>query len=105
MDIGRLETMLEAGQDNALIRLALGTTFLHHAKYQEAIVHLRRAVEMDPGYSAAWKALGRALQEAGNPVEARTAYSSGLEAARARGDMQALRELEVFLRRLDNAPD
>jgi Flp pilus assembly protein TadD len=63
---------------------------------------MRRAVEFDPAYSAAWKLLGKALAQSGDEEGARAAYRSGIEAAGRRGDKQAAREMEVFLRRLDN---
>jgi Tfp pilus assembly protein PilF len=60
-------------------------------------------VERDPGYSAAWKALGRALQDSGASDEALEAYRRGIEAARAKGDRQAEKEMTVFMKRLEKA--
>jgi predicted Zn-dependent protease len=54
----------------------------------------------DPAYSAAWKLLGKALSEAGQPGEALAAYEQGIVVAEARGDLQAAREMTVFARRL-----
>jgi predicted Zn-dependent protease len=64
---------------------------------------LRDAVTRDPLYSAAWKALGRSLSEAGLNDEALAAYASGIEAARAKGDRQAEKEMTVFRKRLEKA--
>jgi hypothetical protein len=43
------------------------------------------------------------LTDAGRASEAREAYAKGIEAARARGDRQAEKEMTVFARRLDKA--
>ena len=95
-----LEKMLAAGTDNALLRFGLGNAYLHANDPERAVGHLRRAVEHDPGYSAAWKLLGKAL-EAAEPAQAAQAWRSGIAAAEAKGDKQAAREMQVFLRRLE----
>lgn len=101
--IERFEQMLAQGQDNALLRFTLGDACLKAGRATEAAEHLRRAVEHDPHYSAAWKLLGRALAEAGDAPEAMQAYRDGIAVAEARGDKQASKEMQVFLRRLERA--
>ena len=101
--ISALEKLLGTPRDNALLRYSLG---LEHAKAgnrEKAIGYFRDAVERDAAYSAAWKALARALQEAGKNDEALDAYRRGIDAARARGDRQAEKEMTVFMRRLEKA--
>ena len=66
-----------------------------------AAQYLRDAVERDPLYSAAWKALGRSLAQANRADEAIEAYRRGIEAARAKGDRQAEKEMSVFMKRLE----
>lgn len=44
-----LLAMLERGQDSALLRFSLGNEYLAAGRDDEAIVHFRRAVELDPG--------------------------------------------------------
>ena len=46
---------------------------------------------------------GRSLTEAGLRVDALDAYSHGIEAARAKGDRQAEKEMTVFRKRLEKA--
>jgi len=99
--IEHFEKLLAAGTDNALLRYSLGTAYLNANRPDEAVPHLVRAVEFDPGYSAAWKAYGKALAATGDRDAARRAYEQGIEAAEARGDKQAAKEMRVFLRRLD----
>ena len=95
--------MLAAGRDNALLRYSLGNEYLKRGEPRPAAEHLRRAVEQDPKYSAAWKLLGKALAEAGNPEEALAAYRQGVAVAEARGDVQAAKEMGVFARRIETA--
>ena len=106
--IDALLRMLDRGQDSALLRFSLGNEYRAGDEHGEAIVHLREAVRLDPGYSAAWKLLGRSLESAGREDEARAAWRSGIEAAERKGDRQAAKEMAVFSRRLEkkrgNAP-
>ena len=98
--ISNLQSMLEQGQDNALIRFGLGNAYLKSKDYEQAVKHLALALKHDPEYSAAWKLYGKALVGAGNNDEAITAYQQGIEIAENKGDIQAVREMNVFLKRL-----
>ncbi len=99
-----LELMLARGQDSPLLRYSLGTTCLKEGDLVGAIDHLRQAVAQDPRYSAAWKALGAAHADAGSTDRAIEVYRAGITAAEANGDVQAAREMGVFLRRLEREP-
>ena len=97
--ISSLEKLLGTPRDGALLRYSLG---LEHAKAgntARAIEYLREAVARDPLYSAAWKALGKALTEVSSD-EALAAYEQGIAAARKKGDRQAEKEMTVFAKRL-----
>lgn len=99
--LDNLLKMLAAGKDGALLRYGIGNEYLKDAQPALAVEHLRRAVELDPQHSAAWKLLGKALVASGEPEQARAAYAQGIEVATRRGDQQAAREMQVFLKRLD----
>ena len=96
-----LESMLAAGNDNALLRFTLGGDYLKSGEPAQAAIHLRAAVEHDPKYSAAWKLLGKALEAAGDIAGAEDAWTRGRAAAEHGGDIQASKEMSVFLRRLE----
>lgn len=98
-----LEVMLQRGQDSPLLRFSLGNECLREGDLVAAIGHLRQAVEQNPGYSAAWKRLGEAYAQSGATVRAIEVYRQGIAAAQAGGDMQAAKEMKVFLRRLERA--
>ena len=95
-----LERLLAGGQDNALLRFGLGNAYLKAGNPAKAVEHLQAAVNFDPGYSAAWKLLGKALTEAGRTDAAIAAYKTGIQAAQGKGDIQAAKEMKVFLKRL-----
>jgi predicted Zn-dependent protease len=95
-----LEKLLAAGKDSALLRFGLGNAYLNAGDALRAAEHLRRAVAFDPGYSAAWKRLGQALAAVGHDADALTAYREGIAAAEKKGDKQAMKEMQVFARRL-----
>lgn len=93
--------MLAKGMDNALLRFGLGKAHLDGGDAVQGAEHLQRCVEFDPGYSAAWKLLGKALLAQGEHDAARQAWQQGIAAAQAKGDKQAEKEMSVFLRKLD----
>ena len=101
--ISSLEKLLGTARDGALLRYSLGLEYAKAGDHARAAQYLRDAVERDPLYSAAWKALGRSLAEAARADEAIDAYRRGIEAARAKGDRQAEREMTVFMKRLEKA--
>ena len=96
-----LEKLIGTPRDGSLLRFSLG---LEHAKaenWARAIEQFRHSVAKDPGYSAAWRALGKALEAAGQASEALEAYRSGVAAAGKKGDKQAQKEMMVFARRIE----
>lgn len=99
--IANLEKLLGGPRDGALLRFSLGNEYLKAGNGAKAAEHLRRATEMDTNYSAAWKLLGKALEAAGELREALAAWQRGIEVARAKGDIQAAKEMGVFARRVE----
>jgi len=102
--VQRLRQLCGGPRDGALLRFSLGHALLAQGAAADAALELRRAVEFNPEYSAAWKLLGRALVEAGDPVQAQRAWSDGIAAAGRAGDVQAQKEMRVFVKRLERKP-
>jgi Tfp pilus assembly protein PilF len=96
-----LEKLLAQGKESALLRFSLGTEYFKLGERWVSVFHLKRAIELDPDYSAAWKVLGMALAENGILHEAFLTWRRGAEVAEKRGDKQAAREMEVFARRVE----
>lgn len=101
--IGNFEKLLAAGKDSALLRFSLGNEYMKAADAAKASEHLRAAIAQDPGYSAAWKLLGKSLAQLNDVTGATEAYTRGIAAAETKGDKQAAKEMTVFLRRLSAA--
>jgi tetratricopeptide (TPR) repeat protein len=101
--LANFERMLAQGKDGALLRFSLGNEHLKAGHADAAIPHLRRAVELDPNYTAAWKLLGRALVDNQQPEEALEAYRAGIAVAERKGDKQAGKEMQVFARRIEKS--
>ncbi len=96
-----LEKLLGTPRDGALLRFSLGMEYLKLENSEKATGYLRQAVARDPAYSAAWRALGKALESSGQPGEALAAYRDGIAAAQKKGDKQAEKEMSVFARRIE----
>jgi len=99
--IQNLEKILASGKDSALLRFSLGNEYLKLEQADVAAAHLQQAVVLDPGYSAAWKILGKALLAATRQGEALAAYRQGIAIAESKGDKQAVKEMTVFARRIE----
>ena len=99
--ISQLEKLLGTPRDGALLRYSLGLEYVKRGDHARAAEYLRDAVTRDPLYSAAWKALGKALMESKLSDQALEAYRQGIAAAKKKGDRQAEKEMTVFARRLE----
>ena len=98
----RLEALLASQGESAVLRFSLGMACLDDDP-TAAVVHFQRAVTLDQEYSAAWKQLGRAHGACGDSGAAINAYRQGILVAERRGDLQAAKEMHVFLKRLERA--
>jgi len=97
----RLRALCGGPRDGALLRVTLANALLVEGDAVAAIAELRRALAFDPDYSAAWKLLGKTLDDSSETAAAAGAYRAGIVAAKKRGDKQAENEMQVFLRRLE----
>jgi Tfp pilus assembly protein PilF len=94
-----LQKLYDQGQDNVLLRYGLGNEYFKAGDWARAEQHLRAALAQDADYSAAWKILGKALASADRHSEAVVALEQGIEVAERKGDIQAAKEMRVFLKR------
>ncbi len=93
--------LLERNPENPMILYSLGNELFKEGEYADARDHLRRAVENKPDYSVAYRTLGRAHYELHENAEARRVFTEGREVAERNGDLQTVREIDVFMRRLE----
>ena len=99
--ISRLQQLCGGPRDGALLRVTLANALLTQGDALAATAQLRCALAFDPEYSAACKLLGKALADGNDVTAAIEAYRAGIAAANKRGDKQAEKEMQVFLRRLE----
>jgi predicted Zn-dependent protease len=93
--------LLARDPDNPMILYSLGNELFKEGRYGEARDLLQRAIENKPDYSVAYRMLGRAHYELREDTEARNSFMRGKEVARTNGDLQTVKEIDVFLRRLE----
>ena len=93
--------LLERDPENAMVLYSLGSELFKEGSYAEAREHLSRAVRNKPDYSVAYRTLGRTLAELGEDEEARRVFADGREIAQRNGDLQTVKEIDVFARRLE----
>ena len=97
--LAAFRSMVEKDPGSIMGHYLLGTELIKTGRFSEAAEALRTCVGLKEDYSAAWRDLGKALHAAGRLDEARAAWTRGIEVATKRGDLQTIREMEVFLRR------
>jgi uncharacterized protein HemY len=93
--------LLEKDPENPMILFSLGNELFKEGEYAQARTHLRRAIENKPDYSVAYRTLGRAHYELHEDAEASRVFTEGREVAEKNGDLQTVREIDVFMRRLE----
>ncbi|MDQ4106911.1 MAG: tetratricopeptide repeat protein [Actinomycetota bacterium] len=92
---------MERDPDNPMVLYSLGAELFKEKDYPQAREYLERAVENKPDYSVAYRTLGRTLFEMHEDDEARRIFDRGREIAQKNGDLQTVKEIDVFSRRLE----
>jgi Tfp pilus assembly protein PilF len=100
LDAKSLERMIESGRDSAMLRLTLAGVLIQDQQFDSAATHLESALEQDPNYTAAWKALGKLRNQMQQTDAALAAWQQGIKVAQNNGDKQAEKEMGVFVKRL-----
>lgn len=95
-----LLALLEEEPDDALLRLTLGKEYLDLDDVAAALPHLERVIVADPRYTVGYRYLGTALDRLGRAAEAADVWERGIAVAEQTGDLQAGKEMRVFLERL-----
>lgn len=95
--------VLETDPDDPMVHYGLARMYAGDERWRDAVGFLRKTIELDPGYSVAYRDLGLALEALGDADGATEAFSAGLPHAESRGDLMVVRELKSSLARLDAA--
>jgi predicted Zn-dependent protease len=93
--------LLSKEPNNPMLLYSVGNELFKKQKYAEAKEYLSRAIRNKPDYSVAYRTLGRVLYELGEDAEARRVFTEGREVAKSNGDLQTVKELDVFIRRVE----
>src|SRR5829696_4556247 len=93
--------LLERDPDNPMVLYSLGGELFKEWRYAEAREYLARAVRNKPDCSLGYRTLGRSLYELGEDEEAGRVFVDGREVAQKNGDLQTVKEIDVFTRRLE----
>lgn len=104
MDIDAFRQMVAKNPKGFLGRYGLGNKLLQEGgNLEEALEHLRVAVQLDPFHVASHLALGRALIGLGKKDEAKPVLAAGVDAAlsgRSNGGKDLVPEMQQLLRAL-----
>jgi Tfp pilus assembly protein PilF len=93
--------LCDTPRDNALLRFGIANEYAKAQDWPAAAQQAREALARQGDFSAAWKLLGKALAAGGEATAALAAYRDGITVAQARGDLQAVKEMTVFARRIE----
>jgi len=104
MDIDAFRQMVAKNPKGFLGRYGLGNKILQEGgSFEEAVEHLRVAVQLDPVHVASHLALGRALIGLQRPEDAKPVLQAGIDAAtsgRSNGGRDLVPEMQSLLRSL-----
>jgi len=97
--------VLAIDPDDALANFGLGQLMVEAGDHGEAVPVLERSIAADRDHSAAYLALGRALEGLGEADRARQVYSAGVGVAARRGDLRTASLMHERLGLLDQPGD
>lgn len=98
--IKQLEAILEDDPSDHLGWFMLGKLYLDEKRFEDGAEAFHKCLGLKPDYSAAYRFCGDCHRLAENRDEARSIYEKGVEVANANGDLQTVKEMEAFLRKL-----
>jgi len=98
--IKRLRQLAESDPDDALTFFLLGRELMEVGRYEQAAQALERTVMLNNQYTAAFRFLGDCYRLGGDARQARATYEKGIAVAESTGDLQAGKEMLVFLKKL-----
>jgi predicted Zn-dependent protease len=96
----QFQELIALEPDDTVLRFGLGELYIEAKDFAGAAEQFAEIIRLDPQYSAAYRYLGQAYTALGRAAEAETVFQRGIAVAQARGDLQTVKEMQVFLRRL-----
>jgi Tfp pilus assembly protein PilF len=93
--------MLSKGRDDAMLRFGIGSALFTENEFAQAVEHLEACLAHDETYTAAYKLLGKSYFKLGQQEDAKRTFDRGLPIAQAQGDKQTVKEITVFLKKIN----
>ena len=101
MTIAEIVAALEQFPDDTLLLTSLGQLYAEADELDRAEASFRQVLVLDPAYSVVYRYLGQTLVRRHRGTEALEMYQRGLKVAQDQGDLQTMKELQVFIKRLN----
>lgn len=99
--IQQLEKLVEADPSDYLGCFMLAKLYAEVGRHAEAAEAGAKCLALKPDYSAAYRATGDAYRLAGMKEKARDVYTRGIAVAETNRDLQTVKEMKMFLRKLE----
>ncbi len=91
------EQMAQSAPQDAMVWYGLASEYTKLENWAKATEALRRVIEINPDYTAAYQMLGTALDNQGEREEARRIWQEGIKAADRTGAWKARQHMEGLL--------
>ncbi len=92
--------VLEIDAEDTLANYGIGSIAVEKGEWSSALTHLKKVINVDPKYSVAYLALGKAYQGLGKKDQARATYTEGIKVAASKGDLMPANQMQFELDRL-----
>jgi len=102
--VAQFQELIALEPNDTMLRFGLGELYIDARDFARAAEQFAEIVRLDPQYSAAYRYLGQSYAALDKRSEAVEVFTRGIAIAEARGDLQTAKEMQVFLRRLDQNP-
>lgn len=98
----KFKEMVAQFPDSPMGHFSLGRLYVDEQRWADAVAALSHAVRLDPGYAAAFVALGDAQAGGGDKAAAKQAWELALGTPLGRRDMSLQADLEQRIRDLED---
>ncbi len=101
--IDQFRELVELSPDDELAHYGLAQECMKASRFEEAVASFQKVVELKPDYVAGYRELGKALMKCERYDEAQESLLKGRALAEQHGDGQAVKEIDVYLKRIEKA--
>ncbi|MEO8377759.1 MAG: hypothetical protein ABI579_08810, partial [Candidatus Sumerlaeota bacterium] len=101
--IQQLENLVEIDPNDYLAFFMLAKLYIETKNFAAGARAADRCIALNPDYSAGYRAGGDAYRLAGEHEQARDVYTRGIAVAETNRDLQTVKEMTMFLKKLGPA--